>query len=380
KGKELSIVWDETIVGRRIRAFFPGSGEYAPPARAARKEGAKFTASYDDGETEELSLPDESVRLLPEGCGQGAEAPPLTREDEKRAYKCQAQLAEDAARAEIEAEGIELLTSSKTSTGYRCVSGTLVQGLGVMSYEVVPNKDGKKVVPNKDGKKIHLGKFKSKLEAALVFYKYMQGLGTSAISRVGGLEAGGKANTIEKVLDVRDVEIEVDAETGDPISDEIVRYVPPSAEGTESVGAQDSAELMQVTTHLSTPPLFNVPPLDESMLAALPSCEQWGGWPRLQLSKSAVHHTKTTLAVLAAKLPHEFGVLMRTRAAVAEAVQLIESVEDAASYHAQIAPPRVEAPVANGQRWFPYPPDTFEMALDTALVMALDTAPAVGPG
>ena len=75
---------------------------YAPPARAARKEGAKFTASYDDGETEELSLPDESVRLLPEGCGQGAEAPPLTREDEKRAYKCQAQLAEDAARAEIE--------------------------------------------------------------------------------------------------------------------------------------------------------------------------------------------------------------------------------------------------------------------------------------
>jgi hypothetical protein len=183
-----------------------------------------------------------------------------------------------------------------------------------------------------------------------------------------------------QVLDVRDVAIEVDAETGDPISDEIVRYVPPSAEGTESVGAQDSAELMQVTTHLSTPPLFNVPPLDESMLAALPSCEQWGGWPRLQLSKSAVHHTKTTLAVLAAKLPHEFGVLMRTRAAVAEAVQLIESVEDAASYHAQIAPPRVEAPLANGQRWFPYPPDTFEMALDTALVMALDTAPVVGPG
>ena len=182
------------------------------------------------------------------------------------------------------------------------------------------------------------------------------------------------------MLDVRDVEIEVDAETGDPISDEIVRYVPPSAEGTESVGAQDSAELMQVTTHLSTPPLFNVPPLDESMLAALPSCEQWGGWPRLQLSKSAVHHTKTTLAVLAAKLPHEFGVLMRTRAAVAEAVQLIESVEDAASYHAQIAPPRVEAPLANGQRWFPYPPDTFEMALDTAFVMALETAPMVCPG
>jgi hypothetical protein len=70
-----------------------------------------------------------------------------------------------------QAEGIELLTSSKTSTGYRCVSGTLVQGLGVMSYEVVANKDGKKVsvnvnvnlnvnvnvnevVPNKDGKKV----------------------------------------------------------------------------------------------------------------------------------------------------------------------------------------------------------------------------------
>ena len=63
---------------------------------------------------------------------------------------------------------------------------------------------------------IHLGKFKSKLEAALVFYKYMQGLGTSAISRVGGSKRygnmlmefelpdameGGKANTIEKVSD-----------------------------------------------------------------------------------------------------------------------------------------------------------------------------------
>ena len=61
---------------------------------------------------------------------------------------------------------------------------------------------------------IHLGKFKSKLEAALVFYKYMQGLGTSAVSRVGGSKRygnmlmefempdameGGKANTIEKV-------------------------------------------------------------------------------------------------------------------------------------------------------------------------------------
>ena len=61
---------------------------------------------------------------------------------------------------------------------------------------------------------IHLGKFKSKLEAALVFYKYMQGLGPSAISRGGGSKRygnmlmefempdameGGKANTIEKV-------------------------------------------------------------------------------------------------------------------------------------------------------------------------------------
>ena len=68
-------VWDEKMVGRRIRAFFPGSGvwldgtltAFVPPTRAARKEGAKFTASYDDGDTEDLTLPDESVRLLPEG-------------------------------------------------------------------------------------------------------------------------------------------------------------------------------------------------------------------------------------------------------------------------------------------------------------------------
>ena len=127
-----------------------------------------------------------------------------------------------------------------------------------MSYEVVPNKDGKKVSATRRAylsatcsatrsatrsaslsatrtvarslcdahtgwplmdadcvaHQIHLGKFKSKLEAALVFYKYMQGLGTSAVSRVGGSKRygnmlmefempdameGGKANTIEKV-------------------------------------------------------------------------------------------------------------------------------------------------------------------------------------
>ena len=49
KGKELSIVWDETIVGRRIRAFFPGSGEWmdgtliscaAPARRPPRRRQA----------------------------------------------------------------------------------------------------------------------------------------------------------------------------------------------------------------------------------------------------------------------------------------------------------------------------------------------------
>ena len=97
------------------------------------------------------------MRLLPEGCGVGEDAPPLTKEEEKRAYRCQAQLAEDEARAEIESEGIELLTSSKTNTGYRCVSASQVTRLGVSTYEVVPNKDGKKV---------HLGKFKSKLQVS----------------------------------------------------------------------------------------------------------------------------------------------------------------------------------------------------------------------
>ena len=41
----------------------------------------------------------------------------------------------------------------------------MITRLGLWSYEVVPNQDGKK---------LHLGKFKSKLQAALVFYRYMQ--------------------------------------------------------------------------------------------------------------------------------------------------------------------------------------------------------------
>ena len=59
------------------------------------KEQATFTAAYNDGDTEELTLPDESVRFLPEGCGTGDEAPPLTKEEEKRAYRCQAALADE---------------------------------------------------------------------------------------------------------------------------------------------------------------------------------------------------------------------------------------------------------------------------------------------
>ena len=37
----------------------------------------------------QVTLPDETIRLLPVGAGVGNEAPPLTKEEERRSYRAQ---------------------------------------------------------------------------------------------------------------------------------------------------------------------------------------------------------------------------------------------------------------------------------------------------
>ena len=216
-----AIVYDETLVGRRVRALFEEEDgewydgsivDFIPSKKRMGKP--KYTVRYDNEEVEEVTLPDDTIKLLPVG-RPGDPPPPLTKEDERRSYKAQAAIEEKAARAEIDEHQIQLFLSDRTSTGYRCVYEIQLK-LGVWSYEAIAERNGKK---------IHLGRYKSKLGAAYAFAVHMQGSGADV--RAGGRKKdaygnmlipqalpesmeGGTVNTIEKVLDFRDVDVQMD--------------------------------------------------------------------------------------------------------------------------------------------------------------------------
>jgi len=72
-----------------------------------------------------VSLPNESVRLLPARLREGDPLPPLTREEEARSHRARAALAEKAARTEIERDSLQLLTSIK-ALPYVAIATTVV--------------------------------------------------------------------------------------------------------------------------------------------------------------------------------------------------------------------------------------------------------------
>ena len=72
----------------------------------------------------------------------------MSRADQVKAYRAGAAEAEKKALAEVRAEGVTLYTSSRSETGYRCVSKTRLERLGTFAYEV------KTIV---DGELLHLG-------------------------------------------------------------------------------------------------------------------------------------------------------------------------------------------------------------------------------
>ena len=106
--KQPGIEYDGTIVGRRVRALFDSVGEWydgailsyeAPKSRHGK---GKFIVKYDiDGVEEEVTLPDDTIRLLPVQA-EGEAGPPLTKEEERRAYKCQVAILDRIAQQEIE--------------------------------------------------------------------------------------------------------------------------------------------------------------------------------------------------------------------------------------------------------------------------------------
>ena len=125
--KNAPIEYDEKLVGRRVRALFveddgewyDGTISVFEPSKS-RTGKPKYTIQYDNVNgyedlVEEVTLPDDTIKLLPV-LPEGVAPPPLTKEDERRAYKAQSDIEEAAARAEIEEHTIHLHMSDTTNT------------------------------------------------------------------------------------------------------------------------------------------------------------------------------------------------------------------------------------------------------------------------
>ena len=72
----------------------------------------------------------------------------MSRADQVKAYRAGAAEAEKKALPEVRAEGVTLYTSSRSETGYRCVSKTRLERLGTFAYEVKTIVDGEPAPPS----------------------------------------------------------------------------------------------------------------------------------------------------------------------------------------------------------------------------------------
>jgi hypothetical protein len=224
RNKEEVLVYDESLVGRRVRCLWEAYGEwfvgtlieYRPPQRETRSEAeqGRYLVRYDDQTEEEVGLPDNTVKVLPKDVD-AEKLPELTLEEERIAWLALAKTEEEEAKAEIKASGFTLHTSERTDTGYRCVYAHYLSRLGVVAYEVRAARDGKLE---------YIGRFKLKLAAAVAFSRFEAGMPSR---RGGGHDGGpfgnmvlqvempasmedGVCNTIEKILDFRVVDVDDD--------------------------------------------------------------------------------------------------------------------------------------------------------------------------
>ena len=165
-----------------------------------------FRIRYDDALVEELVLPDDDVELLPKDEGAFDEGSRLSLEEQRKAWKEDAAAAEEQAREDLAIEGFALHTSSKTDTGYRCVSSIFFARLGVTAFDVRATKDGSVV---------HIGRFKSKLQAAVAYARFMMSAPSS--DSFGNMVVEPQLpestkeegiNTIDKILDARVVTVD----------------------------------------------------------------------------------------------------------------------------------------------------------------------------
>ena len=356
------IKYDAALVGRRLR-ILNESGEWLDgiltsfnaPKRGRVRYGVRLLASE---EVMDISLPDENARLLPKRLTEHDPSPPLTRDEEKRAHRAQAALADAAARDEIERDSLLLHTSMNIDTGYRCVYAVQLR-CGEWAYEVKTDLNGKK---------IGLGRYTSKLQAAVVFARHVEstrtGSGGSG-NAFGNMLVktplpdsmeGGAVNTVEKILDVRDIEVDEDDED-DAFCAVCARDM--VHDGNEILLCDGPGCNKGYHQLCLSPPLKVVPegdwlcptcvandgkPVAASGAAAqvmpLPApqpacqacngrhvrhtCGGFGAPPAMDPYKTAAttqrRHTKHTLAALAAGLPYEAGIMRKTKQSLAAAV------------------------------------------------------------
>ena len=205
--KKKSDGYDDELVGRRVRATRESDGETSVGTIFERAVGAKRSAAsnykvrYDDGVIEDLTLPDDGVELQPKDHGDFDESSGRSLEEARKAWKAAAAEEELRAKEDQALEGLTLHTSSKSDTGYRCVTSQYLSRLAVFAYDVRATKDGRCV---------HVGRFKSKLQAAVAFARFISSeppsttFGNMVIEPVlpeSTKEEG--INTVDKILDVR---------------------------------------------------------------------------------------------------------------------------------------------------------------------------------
>ena len=183
--------------------------EWRPPLTC--QGSSKFIVRYgDNGEEDEISLPDARVHML----SVGEEGSALSHAEQRQTFLAAAQFAEREAQSIVKAQGWHLHVSNKTDSGFQCVHTLPLKGLGVLAYVVKTAIGGQVLV---------LGCYPSKTQAALFFARWLHAqeaiiVSEPALTSFGNMvipatmlesmEAGA-VNTIEKVLDIRHVKVEL---------------------------------------------------------------------------------------------------------------------------------------------------------------------------
>ena len=125
---------------------------------------------------------------------------------------------------------------------------------------------------------------------------------------------GGKQNTVEKILDVRDVELEIDEEG----EEKVIRIIrEPYASKAAAGGGEEGG---------SEPPLSPSEPLSprsprRMSREAMATSQAGTSGAQGQQKRAKMRHTKATAAATAAGVPYDVGIIRRTKRSIIYAMR-----------------------------------------------------------